>query len=83
MVLAALAVFIKVSNTCRISKKGLVNMGLNSDCTRPECVIFALLPVPPSLVYASISMDGTGTGMRNEDDLTYKLEDIIRANGNV
>ena len=28
-------------------------------------------------------MDGSGGGMRNEDDLTYKLSDIIRANGNV
>ncbi|UKZ91527.1 uncharacterized protein TrAFT101_006504 [Trichoderma asperellum] len=58
-------------------------MGLNSDCTRPQWVIFAVLPVTPPLVYASISMDGTGTGMRNEDDLTYKLEDIVRVNGNV
>ena len=29
-----------------------------------------------------ISVDG-GNGMRGEDDLTYKLGDIIRANGNI
>lgn len=67
----------------RISEADLVNMGLNSDYARPEWMILTVLPVPPPPVRPSISMDGTGTGMRNEDDLTYKLGDIIRANGNV
>lgn len=42
-----------------------------------------VLPVPPPPVRPSISVDGTGQGMRGEDDLTYKLGDIIRANGRV
>lgn len=67
----------------RISEEDLRNMGLNSDYARPEWMIITVLPVPPPPVRPSISMDGTGTGMRNEDDLTYKLGDIIRANGNV
>ncbi|KAJ2974165.1 hypothetical protein NQ176_g6200 [Zarea fungicola] len=67
----------------RISERDLVNIGLNSDYARPEWMIITVLPVPPPPVRPSISMDGTGTGMRNEDDLTYKLGDIIRANGNV
>ncbi|KAH6960758.1 hypothetical protein DER45DRAFT_170532 [Fusarium avenaceum] len=67
----------------RISEEDLVNMGLNSDYARPEWMVLTVLPVPPPPVRPSISMDGTGTGMRNEDDLTYKLGDIIRANGNV
>ncbi|KAF4125176.1 DNA-directed RNA polymerase II subunit RPB1 [Geosmithia morbida] len=67
----------------RICEKDLRNMGLNSDYARPEWMIVTVLPVPPPPVRPSISMDGTGTGMRNEDDLTYKLGDIIRANGNV
>ncbi|UKZ75472.1 hypothetical protein TrVFT333_003157 [Trichoderma virens FT-333] len=67
----------------RISESDLRNMGLNSDYARPEWMIITVLPVPPPPVRPSISMDGTGTGMRNEDDLTYKLGDIIRANGNV
>lgn len=58
-------------------------MGLNSDYARPEWMIITVLAVPPPPVRPSISMDGTGTGTRNEDDLTYKLGDIIRANGNV
>ncbi|OAA46842.1 DNA-directed RNA polymerase II largest subunit [Metarhizium rileyi] len=67
----------------RISEEDLRHMGLNSDYARPEWMILTVLPVPPPPVRPSISMDGTGTGMRNEDDLTYKLGDIIRANGNV
>lgn len=58
-------------------------MGLNKDYARPEWMIIQVLPVPPPPVRPSISMDGTGQGIRNEDDLTYKLGDIIRANGNV
>ena len=67
----------------RISDRDLRYMGLNADWARPEWMIITVLPVPPPPVRPSISMDGTGTGMRNEDDLTYKLGDIIRANGNV
>ena len=67
----------------RISDYDIRNMGLNSDYARPQWMILTVLPVPPPPVRPSISMDGTGTGMRNEDDLTYKLGDIIRANGNV
>ena len=67
----------------RISDADLRDMGLNADYARPEWMVLTVLPVPPPPVRPSISMDGTGTGMRNEDDLTYKLGDIIRANGNV
>ncbi len=57
-------------------------MGLNTDYARPEWMIITVLPVPPPPVRPSISVDGTGQGMRGEDDLTYKLGDIIRANSN-
>lgn len=67
----------------RISDADLEDMGLNKDYARPEWLIVSVLPVPPPPVRPSISMDGTGQGIRNEDDLTYKLGDIIRANGNV
>ena len=61
----------------------LHKMGLNGDYARPEWMIVTVLPVPPPPVRPSISVDGTGQGMRSEDDLTYKLGDIIRANSNV
>ncbi|KAJ9151800.1 DNA-directed RNA polymerase subunit [Pleurostoma richardsiae] len=67
----------------RITDDDLRDMGLNKDYARPEWMIITVLPVPPPPVRPSISMDGTGQGLRNEDDLTYKLGDIIRANGNV
>lgn len=39
-----------------------------------------VLPVPPPPVRPSIQVDGMSRG---EDDLTYKLADIIKANLNV
>lgn len=66
-----------------ISTEDIYDLGLNSDYARPEWMIITVLPVPPPPVRPSISMDGTGQGMRGEDDLTYKLAEIIRANGNV
>ncbi|KAK3329479.1 hypothetical protein B0H66DRAFT_26791 [Apodospora peruviana] len=67
----------------RISDQDLIDMGINITQAHPSWMIITVLPVPPPPVRPSISMDGTGTGLRNEDDLTYKLGDIIRANGNV
>ena len=66
-----------------ISTEEIKKMGLSNDYARPEWMIITVLPVPPPPVRPSISVDGTGQGMRGEDDLTYKLGDIIRANGNV
>ncbi|KAF2222589.1 DNA-directed RNA polymerase II largest subunit [Elsinoe ampelina] len=66
-----------------ISPQDMARMGLNADYARPEWMILTVLPVPPPAVRPSVSVDGTSTGMRSEDDLTYKLSDIIRANSNV
>lgn len=65
-----------------ISNEEIKKMGLSNDYARPEWMLITVLPVPPPPVRPSISVDG-GNGMRGEDDLTYKLGDIIRANGNV
>ncbi|KAF2731593.1 beta and beta-prime subunits of DNA dependent RNA-polymerase [Polyplosphaeria fusca] len=67
----------------RLSDNTLRLLGLNPDYARPEWMILTVLPVPPPPVRPSISVDGTGQGMRGEDDLTYKLGDIIRANARV
>ena len=66
-----------------ISAEDIKKLGLSNDYARPEWMIITVLPVPPPPVRPSISVDGSGQGMRGEDDLTYKLGDIIRANGNV
>jgi DNA-directed RNA polymerase II subunit RPB1 len=67
----------------RISDEDLRDIGLNSDYARPEWMIITVVAVPPPPVRPSISMDGTANGIRNEDDLTYKLGDILRSNSNV
>ncbi|KAK0631761.1 hypothetical protein B0T14DRAFT_419738 [Immersiella caudata] len=67
----------------RMTEEDMIDIGVNVSQARPEWMIITVLPVPPPPVRPSISMDGTGTGLRNEDDLTYKLGDVIRANGNV
>ena len=66
-----------------IPNDDLARLGLNADYARPEWMVLTVLPVPPPAVRPSISVDGTSQGMRSEDDLTYKLSDIIRANSNV
>ena len=67
----------------RISEMELRVLGLNTSYARPEWMIITVLPVPPPPVRPGVSVDGTGHGMRSEDDLTHKLSDIIRANANI
>jgi DNA-directed RNA polymerase II subunit RPB1 len=44
-------------------------------------MILTVLPGPPAAVRPSISVDGGA--MRSEDDLTYKLGEILKASANV
>ena len=70
-----------VLNTFRtLTDETLELMGINLNYARPEWMILSALPVPPPPVRPSISVDGSGQGQRGEDDLTFKLGDIIRAN---
>ncbi|KKY19120.1 putative dna-dependent rna polymerase ii largest [Phaeomoniella chlamydospora] len=66
-----------------ISDEDLRTLGLSVENARPEWMILTVLPVPPPPVRPSISMDGTAQGNRSEDDMTFKLSDILRANQNV
>ncbi|KAA8901402.1 hypothetical protein TRICI_006078 [Trichomonascus ciferrii] len=63
-----------------ISSEDIARLGLNEDYARPEWMILTVLPVPPPPVRPSIAINETARG---EDDLTYKLADILKANGNV
>jgi DNA-directed RNA polymerase II subunit RPB1 len=67
----------------RISDEQMQVLGLNTTYARPEWMILTMLAVPPPPVRPGVSVDGTGHGMRGEDDLTHKLGDIIRANQNI
>ena len=62
----------------RISDEDLNILGLHTDEARPEWMILTVLPIPPPPVRPSIAMDGGAT--RGEDDLTYKLAEVIKAN---
>ena len=67
-----------------VSDEDIRRLGLNEDYARPEWMVLTVLPVPPPPVRPSISVDGMGGGgMRGEDDLTYKLAEILRANMSV
>ncbi|GAA96338.1 hypothetical protein E5Q_03004 [Mixia osmundae IAM 14324] len=61
-----------------IPERDLDFMGLSKDEARPEYMILQILPVPPPPVRPSVSVDGGA--MRSEDDLTYKLIEILRTN---
>ncbi|KAK9467549.1 hypothetical protein V1512DRAFT_237214 [Lipomyces arxii] len=63
-----------------ISDQDLDRLGLNADYARPEWLIITVLPVPPPPVRPSIAITEAARG---EDDLTYKLADILKANANV
>ncbi|KAI0271722.1 RNA polymerase II large subunit [Gloeopeniophorella convolvens] len=65
----------------KISDSDLHLLGLSDEYARPEWMILTVMPVPPPPVRPSIAVDG-GT-MRSEDDLTYKLGEIIKASTNV
>ncbi|KAJ5901739.1 hypothetical protein N7495_002267 [Penicillium taxi] len=65
-----------------ISHEDVRIMGLSNDYARPEWMILTVLPVPPPTVRPSVVM-GAAANARGEDDLTYKLAEIVRANQNV
>lgn len=60
----------------KISDEDCIALGMNPQFSRPDWMILTVLPVPPPPVRPSIMMDSM---MRSEDDLTFKLADIIRA----
>ncbi|TFK28353.1 RNA polymerase II large subunit [Coprinopsis marcescibilis] len=65
----------------KITDEDLFLLGLSEAYARPEWMILTVLPVPPPPVRPSIAVDG-GT-MRSEDDLTYKLGEILKASSAV
>ncbi|KAI0063081.1 beta and beta-prime subunits of DNA dependent RNA-polymerase [Artomyces pyxidatus] len=65
----------------KISDSDLHLLGLSDEYARPEWMILTVMPVPPPPVRPSIAVDGGA--MRSEDDLTYKLGEIIKASTNV
>lgn len=52
-------------------------LGLSSKNSRPDWMIISVLPVPPLCVRPTVLTFGS---VKNQDDLTHKLADIITAN---
>ncbi|KAF8187975.1 beta and beta-prime subunits of DNA dependent RNA-polymerase [Mycena galopus ATCC 62051] len=65
----------------KISDPDLNLLGLSQKYARPEWMILTVLPVSPPPVRPGIVIDGGAT--RKEDDLTFKLGDIISASAEV
>ena len=65
----------------KISDPDLRLLGMSLTEARPEWMILTVLPVPPPAVRPSVAVDGGAT--RSEDDLTYKLVEVLRANQNL
>ena len=61
----------------RISDEECIMMGMDPKQCRPDWMIVTVMPVPPLCVRPAVVMFGSA---RNQDDLTHKLADIIKAN---
>jgi DNA-directed RNA polymerase II subunit RPB1 len=64
----------------RISDEDITTMGFSPIYCRPEWMIVTQVPVPPPQVRPSVQR---GNGLRSEDDLTYMLANIVKANTNL
>lgn len=60
-----------------ISDEDVTLIGLDPKLSRPEWMIWTIMPVPPPAMRPSVKSDA---GKTNDDDLTHKLNDIIKFN---
>lgn len=61
----------------RISDEECIVLGMDPKFARPDWMVITVQPVPPLCVRPAVVMFGSA---RNQDDLTHKLADIIKAN---
>ncbi|KAE8191428.1 hypothetical protein CF336_g4873, partial [Tilletia laevis] len=64
----------------KMSSEDIELLGLSEEHARPDWMIITVLPIPPPPVRPGIVEGGMGKG---EDDLTYKLAEIIKANNSL
>lgn len=60
-----------------ISDEECFVLGMDPKFARPDWMIITVMPVPPLAVRPAVVMFGAA---KNQDDLTHKLSDIIKAN---
>ncbi|KAJ2582274.1 DNA-directed RNA polymerase II core subunit rpo21, partial [Coemansia sp. RSA 1836] len=61
----------------KISDEDAETIGIDPYYSRPEWMVLHVMPVPPMSVRPSIQMNATSA---SEDDLTHKLNDILKTN---
>ncbi|MBT97111.1 MAG: hypothetical protein CL902_00590 [Dehalococcoidia bacterium] len=65
-----------------IPDRTLLELGMRPSHSRPEDMILEVIPVPPTCVRPSVGVDN-GSRSRGHDDLTLKLQDILKVNHNI
>ncbi|KAK8780828.1 hypothetical protein V5799_017831 [Amblyomma americanum] len=60
-----------------VSEEECMILGMDPRYAKPDWMIVTVLPVPPLAVRPAVVMFGSA---RNQDDLTHKLADIVKAN---
>ena len=60
-----------------ISDEECIILGMDPKYSRPDWMCITVLPIPPLSVRPTIVMFGSA---RNQDDLTHKLSDVVKAN---
>ena len=65
-----------------LSNEDCILLGLNPELTRPEWMVLTVLIVPPPIIRPSI-MASDGSKIRGQDDLTTKLQEIIKVNNSL
>ncbi|KAM7302594.1 DNA-directed RNA polymerase II subunit RPB1-like [Ixodes scapularis] len=61
----------------QVSEEECQILGMDPRFTKPDWMLITVLPVPPLAVRPAVVMFGSA---RNQDDLTHKLADIVKAN---
>ncbi|KAJ9111879.1 hypothetical protein QFC20_002467 [Naganishia adeliensis] len=64
----------------KMSSADMETLGLSEEFARPDWMILTVLPVPPAPVRPSVVSPGKASA---QDDLTYKLAEIIKANASL
>lgn len=64
----------------KVSPEDVATLGLSEEFAQPDWMVLTVLPVPPPQVRPGVTEFGSSMG---QDDLTYKLADIIRASANL
>ncbi|KAL0206865.1 hypothetical protein P9112_012576 [Eukaryota sp. TZLM1-RC] len=64
----------------KISDEDSKLLGLDPQYVRPEWLVLTVFPVPPPSSRPPVNME---SNLRSEDDITYKIVDIIKSNSNL